>query len=217
MDTDLTAAYERCRELHTRHGRTYYLATRLLPRLEAAPRPRPLRVHPLRRRDRRRTEDLPPAERAAPPGRLGRAASSPACAASRSTTRCCRPCCTRSASSIWTWPTSRVPAQHGDGPDGHRRTATYDDLLDYMEGSAAVIGTMMLPILGSLATRRPPGSRPASSASPSSSPTSSATSAEDLERGRVYLPDEDLARFGVDPRATWPSRAPGPRHAGSGS
>ena len=27
----LTAAYERCRELHRRHGRTYYLATRLLP------------------------------------------------------------------------------------------------------------------------------------------------------------------------------------------
>src|SRR3954463_12612951 len=24
-------AYERCRELHKRHGRTYYLATRLLP------------------------------------------------------------------------------------------------------------------------------------------------------------------------------------------
>ncbi len=29
--------------------------------------------------------------------------------------------------------------------------ATYADLLDYMEGSAAVIGTMMLPILGSRA------------------------------------------------------------------
>src|SRR5258705_13833305 len=27
----LTAAYERCRALHRRHGRTYYLATRLLP------------------------------------------------------------------------------------------------------------------------------------------------------------------------------------------
>ena len=27
----LTAAYERCRQLHARHGRTYYLATLLLP------------------------------------------------------------------------------------------------------------------------------------------------------------------------------------------
>ncbi|MFL6104368.1 MAG: squalene/phytoene synthase family protein, partial [Actinomycetes bacterium] len=28
----LSAAYERCRQLHARHGRTYYLATLLLPR-----------------------------------------------------------------------------------------------------------------------------------------------------------------------------------------
>src|SRR5690349_25073360 len=27
----LAGAYQRCRELHKRHGRTYYLATRLLP------------------------------------------------------------------------------------------------------------------------------------------------------------------------------------------
>ena len=28
----MSAAYERCRQLHARHGRTYYLATLLLPR-----------------------------------------------------------------------------------------------------------------------------------------------------------------------------------------
>jgi phytoene synthase len=28
----LSAAYERCRQAHARHGRTYYLATLLLPR-----------------------------------------------------------------------------------------------------------------------------------------------------------------------------------------
>ncbi len=75
--------------------------------------------------------------------------------------------------------------------------ATYDDLVVYMDGSAAVIGEMMLPIL---------------------EPTSPAATAhaqdlglafqltnflrdvsEDLERGRVYLPQEDLERFGVDP------------------
>ncbi|HYU84567.1 MAG TPA: squalene/phytoene synthase family protein, partial [Kribbellaceae bacterium] len=27
----LTESYRRCRELHRRYGRTYYLATRLLP------------------------------------------------------------------------------------------------------------------------------------------------------------------------------------------
>ena len=28
----LDAAYEQCRRIHAEHGRTYYLATRLLPR-----------------------------------------------------------------------------------------------------------------------------------------------------------------------------------------
>ena len=28
METDLASSYERCRALHRRHGRTYYLATR---------------------------------------------------------------------------------------------------------------------------------------------------------------------------------------------
>src|ERR1700753_1976686 len=31
VETDLSAAYDRCRELHKHPGRTYYLATRLLP------------------------------------------------------------------------------------------------------------------------------------------------------------------------------------------
>ena len=54
------------------------------------------------------------------------------------------------------------------------RYATWDDLLVYMDGSAAVIGEMMLPILE---PRDPAAAsaRPATSASPSSSPTSSAT------------------------------------------
>ncbi len=79
---------------------------------------------------------------------------------------------------------------------------TWEDLLVYMDGSAAVIGEMMLPIL---------------------EPTSPAATAhaqdlgnafqltnflrdvnEDLDRGRVYVPQEDLRRFGADP---WLRRA----------
>ena len=41
-----------------------------------------------------------------PPCGPGGSASSPACAASRARTRCCRPCSTRSGPSTWTWPTS---------------------------------------------------------------------------------------------------------------
>ena len=65
--------------------------------------------------------------------------------------------------------------------------ATWDDLLGYMDGSAAVIGEMMLPILEPLDRRRR-SARPATSASRSSSPTSCATSARTSTAGRVYLP-----------------------------
>jgi phytoene synthase len=74
--------------------------------------------------------------------------------------------------------------------------ATYDDLLDYMEGSAAVIGTMMLPILGS---HDPAAARePARQLGLAFQLTNFIRDvAEDLDRGRTYLPDEDLARFDV--------------------
>jgi phytoene synthase len=67
--------------------------------------------------------------------------------------------------------------------------ATYDDLLDYMEGSAAVIGTMMLPILGSA---DPAAARePARQLGLAFQLTNFIRDvAEDLDRGRVYLPDE---------------------------
>ena len=53
-DPHLRESYERCRELNAAHGKTYYLATLLLPAGEAALRARALRVRPVRRRDRRR-------------------------------------------------------------------------------------------------------------------------------------------------------------------
>jgi phytoene synthase len=74
--------------------------------------------------------------------------------------------------------------------------ATYDDLLDYMEGSAAVIGTMMLPILGAddpVAAREP--ARQLGLAFQLTNFIRDV--GEDLDRGRLYLPVEDLDRFGV--------------------
>ncbi|HEV2895341.1 MAG TPA: phytoene/squalene synthase family protein, partial [Actinomycetota bacterium] len=77
--------------------------------------------------------------------------------------------------------------------DGYR---TYDDLLGYMEGSAAVIGTMMAPILES---SDPPAAREhARQLGLAFQLTNFIRDVgEDLERGRVYLPAEDLERFGV--------------------
>ena len=74
---------------------------------------------------------------------------------------------------------------------------TYGDLLGYMDGSAAVIGEMMLPILGPTdgdAAR--PGARDLGLAFQLTNFLRDV--AEDLDRGRVYLPQEDLRRFDVD-------------------
>src|SRR5439155_11185611 len=75
---------------------------------------------------------------------------------------------------------------------------TYDDLLGYMSGSAAAIGTMMLPILGArdLAAAR----EPARQLGLAFQLTNFIRDvAEDLDRGRIYLPLKDLAEFGVTP------------------
>jgi len=75
--------------------------------------------------------------------------------------------------------------------------ATWDDLLGYMDGSAAVIGEMMLPILEPLT---PDALEPARDLGNAFQLTNFLRDvAEDLDRGRVYLPQEDLHRFGADP------------------
>jgi phytoene synthase len=188
---DLAAAYERCRELHRSHGRTYYLATRLLPAWKRR------HVHALYGFTRYadeivdRTEALPPAERAARlqefAGRFLRGETDD-------------PLLPAVLHTI-----AVFDMDHADFTKFLRSMAmdltvtsypTYDDLLDYMEGSAAVIGTMMLPILGS---RDPAAARePARQLGLAFQLTNFIRDvAEDLDRGRTYLPDEDLARFGV--------------------
>ena len=195
MDTDLAASYQRCRELHRRHGRTYYLATRLLPAWKRR------HVHALYGFTRYadeivdRTEALPPAERAARltawsgeflAGLAGKPVDDPLLPAVLHTV-------------------AVFDLDLGDF-DAFLRSmamdltvesyATYDDLRHYMEGSAAVIGTMMLPILGS---DDPAAARePARQLGLAFQLTNFVRDvAEDLDRGRVYLPDEHLALFGL--------------------
>ena len=78
------------------------------------------------------------------------------------------------------------------------RYATWDDLLVYMDGSAAVIGEMMLPIL----EPRDPAAAlgPARDLGFAFQLTNFLRDvAEDLDRGRVYLPQQDLQRHDADP------------------
>lgn len=80
-----------------------------------------------------------------------------------------------------------------------REYATWDDLLGYMDGSAAVIGEMMLPILDP--------SDVASALAPARAlglafqlTNFLRDVGEDLDRGRQYLPQADLLERGVDLR-----------------
>jgi 15-cis-phytoene synthase len=73
---------------------------------------------------------------------------------------------------------------------------TWQDLCGYMEGSAAVIGEMMLPVLEPTS---PEAKAPARSLGLAFQLTNFLRDVdEDLDRGRVYLPQEDLELFGVD-------------------
>lgn len=85
------------------------------------------------------------------------------------------------------------------GAAEHRdRYADWAQLADYMWGSAAVIGLQLLPVLGTRV--------PAAEAAPHAVALGEAFQvtnflrdvAEDLDRGRIYLPMAEWAAFGVD-------------------
>ncbi len=197
METDLADAYARCRALHKKHGRTYYLATRLLPTWKRR------HVHALYGFTRYadeivdRTEALPPAERASRltewsdrfvAGLRGEPVDDPLLPAVLHTIAVFDLDVDDFATFLRSMAMDLTITTYD----------TYEDLLDYMEGSAAVIGTMMLPILGSadpVAAREP--ARQLGLAFQLTNFIRDV--AEDLERGRIYLPTADLRRFGLTP------------------
>ena len=191
MDTDLAAAYQRCRELHKRHGRTYYLAARLLPSWKRR------HVHALYGFTRYADEIVDQAEALPPAARatqlmdyserfLNQDLEDPILPAVLHTIAVFDLDRADFASFLRSMAMDLTVTSY----------ATYDDLLGYMEGSAAVIGTMMLPILGS---SDPPAARePARQLGLAFQLTNFIRDvSEDLDRGRTYLPDEHLAAFDV--------------------
>nr|WP_232542178.1 phytoene/squalene synthase family protein [Nocardia bovistercoris] len=85
-----------------------------------------------------------------------------------------------------------------DTPGFRARYATMTDLREYMRGSAAAIGLQLLPVLGTTVTIEE--AEPAAAALGEAFQLTNflRDTAEDLDRGRIYLPTEDLAAFGVD-------------------
>jgi phytoene synthase len=73
---------------------------------------------------------------------------------------------------------------------------TFDDLMGYTDGSAAVIGEMMLPILEPVS---PDALAPARALGDAFQLTNFLRDIdEDLDRGRTYVPQEDIRRFAAE-------------------
>ncbi|RZU25529.1 phytoene/squalene synthase family protein [Streptomyces sp. BK239] len=198
-DPALRAAYERCRRLNARHGRTYFLATRLLP---AARRPAVHALYGFARWADDIVDDVggpaAPAQRAAALDRLEarlRQALDGAPPAGEPVVLAVADTASRHAI---------APAHFTDFMASMRSDltvgayATYDDLYAYMHGSAAVIGLQMLPVLGTVVPRDEAAPHAAALGVAFQLTNFLRDIGEDLDRGRVYLPEDLLAAHGVD-------------------
>ena len=194
-DPDLRASYSECKRLNSLHGKTYYLATLLLPKEK-----RPF-VHALYGFARYADEIVDDLEsslsvdekanalkiwgdgiladlrKGESKDHIGRAL-------------------------IDTVNRFAIPIEHFEA-FLHSMTMdlsvteyqTYEDLLEYVYGSAAVIGLQMVPILGSTDPRAYEAAQKLGIAFQLANFIRDVD--EDLERGRVYLPIQELAEHGV--------------------
>ncbi|MEP7370002.1 MAG: phytoene/squalene synthase family protein [Dermatophilaceae bacterium] len=189
-------AYEQCRRIQAAHGRTYYLATRLLPRDR---RPDVWALYSFARVadelvDRPGTQTADPA--------ILLAWRERAMAAMRSTSA---PDPTEQPVLAATWNTMRSfgldPGLLQEFLDSMAmdltvsRYATWGELRGYMRGSAAVIGELMAPLLGASG---PEALVRAATLGEAFQLTNFIRDiSEDHRRNRVYLPQADMARFDV--------------------
>jgi phytoene synthase len=191
-DPALRAAYEECRRLHATHGKTYYLATLLLP---PAKRPYVWALYGFARYADEFVDSLEAPDPqalldwgAAFLDGLSADASSISHPVSRAMTHTMR---------RWLIPRAHVEAFLDSMRMDITVTGypTYADLEKYMYGSASVIGLQMLPILEPVAPEAAPRARALGEAFQMSNFIRDV--GEDLRRGRVYLPQQDLDTFGV--------------------
>ena len=185
-DPGLRASYEACRRLNASHGRTYYLATLLLP---AWKRPYVHALYGFARYADEIVDDLgSTATDAAKAAALGpQLLDTVVGAALQDTLR------------RWDIPLAHIEAFVTSMRMDLTVTeyATYDDLLTYMHGSAAVIGLQMVPILEPLVPRHVADPYAVDLGVAFQLTNFLRDVGEDLRRGRIYLPQEDLAAYGV--------------------
>ena len=194
MTPALRDSYAACAALHASHGRTYYLATLLLP---AWKRPYVHALYGFARWADEVVDDLASTlsdqeksdrlDALATAAGAGDGATHPIAPAFVDTLR------------RWDIPADHVRAFLRSMKQDLTESSykTFEDLSHYMHGSAAVIGLEMLPVLETVV--------PLPVAAPYAVDLGLAFQltnflrdvAEDLQRGRLYLPLEDLDAFGV--------------------
>ena len=194
-DPALQESYELCRQLNAQHGKTYYLATLLLP---PAKRPYVHALYGFARYADEIVDDLSSTlsdqEKSDWLGRWGDAFLSDV-----RTGHSEDPVCRAVVDTVQRW---RIPLEHFEAFLHSMRMDltvthydTYDDLMEYVYGSAAVIGLQMVPILEPTSDEAYPRAQDLGVAFQLANFIRDV--GEDLERGRVYLPLEELAAHGV--------------------
>ena len=195
-DPVLRASYEECKRLNSLHGKTYYLATLLLP---AHKRPFVHALYGFARYADEIVDDLSStlsdAEKAKHLKTWGDSVLS-SISKGVSTDHV-------GAALIDTVRRFNIPEQHFvDFLHSMRMDLTvgtyktYEDLMEYVYGSAAVIGLQMVPILGPLSDAAYEPAKKLGIAFQLANFIRDV--GEDLDRGRIYLPLDELAQFGVD-------------------
>src|SRR4051794_41127193 len=188
----LEDSYERCRQLNKRYGTTYYWSTRLLPRVKRH------HVHALYGFCRYAddiVDDLGPV----PVNERERALT-------EFGARFFVDLWAGSSDDLVLKAVVHTVRSFDIDPDCFRRFLrsmamdftvdayeTFEDLLVYMDGSAAVIGEMMLPILEPTSPDAAAHARDLGIAFQLTNFLRDVH--EDLDRGRVYIPQEDIRKF----------------------
>jgi 15-cis-phytoene synthase len=194
IDPGLRQSYDACRLINASHGRTFYLSTWLLP---AAKRPAVHALYGFARHADDIVDSLDPTLTVAQREReleswaarfLAAAGDDPVLPAVHDTID-----------------RYDIPAQHFDDFLRSMRMdlttseyASWDDLLDYTHGSAAVIGLQLLHVLGTIEGMQSVAAPYARDLGVAFQLTNFIRDVgEDLQRDRLYLPKDELAAFGV--------------------
>ena len=196
MDQALQESYQECKRLNSLHGKTYYLATLLLPKSK---RPYVHALYGFARYADEIVDDL--ASTLSPQEKAD---------ALRSWSTGVLEDLKKGTSTDHIGRALVDTARKFDIPHQHfvdflhsmemdltvTEYQSYEALLEYVYGSAAVIGLEMVPILGYSDQRAFEAAKKLGIAFQLANFIRDVS--EDLDRGRVYLPLDELARFGVD-------------------